>query len=101
MSWETRKRGGIYYCRNRRRNGRQVREYCGAGEAAVNAAEQDRIAREAREAKWAVRRQEQQRIAAQDAEIARVHAAVDLLARAELLHAGFYNHNGNWRRRRR
>jgi hypothetical protein len=49
MSWETRERGGRYYTRSRRVNGKIEREYIGTGFLAEMASELDRLDREHRE----------------------------------------------------
>ena len=100
MGWETRKRGGTYYTRSRRVNGRIVREYVGGGAAGELAAlldAEDRVDREAR--REAVRAEQAQARAASGA----LTGLEDMarLAIADTLHAeGFHRHKGVWRRRR-
>ena len=100
MAWESRDRGGFYYCRTRRRHGRQVREYVGGGRigelaAALDAAEHERRRRQAQ-----TMRREKEQAAERDAPLLRCCRAADLLVRAALENAGCHQHRGQWRRRR-
>ena len=98
MAWESRKRGGLYYTRSRREEGRVVREYVGGGLAGELAAEADRIGRERREAEDLRRRGELERLQALAAAVAEVEEAARVLARAHLVAAGYHRHKGEWRR---
>ena len=104
MSWERRQRGGLYYTRTRKVNGRQVREYIGSGPAGELAAALDaqrRAERQARlEQRREERREEEARLEAADATLVGLCGGSDLLARAALLAAGFREHRGEWRRAR-
>ena len=101
MAWETRARGGRYYTRSVRKDGRVHREYIGTGPtaeliAAVGALEHAQL----RDERAAVVRQRQS--------VERVEAAVDdidimveTMTRLELVCAGFHRHHrGAWRKRR-
>ena len=101
MAWETRQRGGRYYTRSKKVNGRVVREYVGrglAGELAAAADERERAQGEAKQAAW---RAECERIESAIAPLEEFCDAVEILARASLLLAGYHRHHrGEWRRRR-
>src|SRR4051812_33802742 len=94
MSWESRPRGGRYYTRSRRVNGRVVREYLGTGPRAEAAAARDRARRRLAQAHRDARR-------ALDADLGLLDAVAILLARADLVAAGYHQHaRGQWRKRR-
>jgi hypothetical protein len=101
MTWETRKKRGRYYTRSRRRDGRVVREYIGAGQIGEAAAATDAFDRGQRKA-------ETERLRAQvvawgeaDAMLDRLAAVTELLARTALEKAGYHQHSrGKWRKRR-
>jgi hypothetical protein len=101
MAWETRKRGGRYYTRSKKVNGRVVREYVGrglAGELAAAADERERAQGEAKQAAW---RAECERIESAIAPLEEFCDAVETLARASLLLAGYQQHHrGEWRLKR-
>src|SRR5262249_45795361 len=98
MGWD---KGGRYYTRSRRENGRVVREYVGGGPIGQLAAQMDAIDREKREADRAFLKAQHDEIAALDAPLDHLTELTDLLVRAALLAAGFRRHNrGEWRRRR-
>lgn len=101
MGWETRERGGRYYTRSRKVNGRVVREYVGHGPAAEMAELADAIARCERAAdadRWRAERQARDEA---HAEVAQVGTMIEALAAEELESAGFHLVKGEWRRWRR
>ena len=99
--WEKRERGGLYYTRSRKVNGRVVREYVGGGllgEIAARMDAEERLRREAEAATW---REERERLEELAGLVDELCEAVETVARATLLAAGFRQHNrGEWRRRR-
>ena len=99
--WERRERGGLYYTRSRKENGRVVREYIGGGPLGQLAALQDEHERRQREEQAAYWRKEQQDLDALEAAVDELSEASDLLVRAALLASGHRQHNrGEWRLRR-
>ena len=98
MGWD---KGGRYYTRSRRVNGRVVREYVGGGVAGALVAQMDAIERERRETERQCARIEREEVEALDAPLAELDELVDLLARAALAAAGYVQHHrGEWRKRR-
>jgi hypothetical protein len=98
MGWD---KGGRYYTRSRRENGRVVREYVGGGLAGLLTAQLDAEERADRLAREALARAERLDLTALDAPLAELDDLADLLAEAALLAAGFHRYNrGEWRRRR-
>jgi hypothetical protein len=98
MAWD---KGGRYYTRSRRENGRVVREYVGGGLAGQLAAQLDAEERALRHAEQALARAERDDVTALDAPLAEINDLADLLADAALLAAGYHQHHrGDWRRRR-
>ena len=101
MGWERRQRGGRYYTRSRRVNGRVVREYVGADEVAEAFAQRDALDREERRQKEDAFRAVWERLDAADQAVGEFSALVDTLAQGALVAAGYRQHNrGEWRRRR-
>ena len=99
--WETRERGGRYYTRSRKADGRVIREYVGAGPVAEIAAEMDRLGRLEREGEAQARREERERLDALAAPVEELCDAAEALARAALVAAGYRRHNrGEWRKSR-
>jgi hypothetical protein len=96
MGWEK----GRYYTRSRKVNGRVVREYVGAGDVGLLAAELDAIERERRAHERESWRTEKEEIEAFDKSIAKVCQMADVIAKAVMVAAGFHRHRGEWRRRR-
>ena len=100
MAWETRKTGGRYYTRSKKISGRVIREYVGTGLVGELAAAdaQTRAERQAKQATW---RRERERIKSAIVPLDQFCDAVEALARASLLLAGYHQHNrGEWRRKR-
>jgi hypothetical protein len=101
MGWEKRKRGGTYYTRSRKINGRVVREYVGTGPLAELAAEMDSLERRRREEDAEAWRAERERLEALEAPVARLCEITEALAHDTLLASGYRRHNrGEWRKRR-
>ena len=101
MGWETRQRGGSYYTRSRRVNGRVVREYIGGGERGEQAAAADALARERREAERAEHTRERRQRDTAETQLTAWYAAVDAQVCAALTAAGYHQHKrGEWRQRR-
>ena len=99
--WERRERGGLYYTRSRKVNGRVVREYVGGGMLGQLAARIDAQERRRREEERASRRDERERIEALEAPVAELCEAAEILARATLVAGGYRQHNrGEWRKQR-
>src|SRR5438552_18472343 len=100
MGWERRGRGGLYYTRSRRVNGRIVQEYVGTGLVAELAARLDAEERAGRRACIEAARAERRRLDEADAQISRLCELADALSRSALLLAGYRQHDrGEWRRR--
>jgi hypothetical protein len=90
-----------YFYRSERRDGRPVRVYVGAGEAAELAAAAEDLRRLDRAIDARERLEEQVRLQEAEAPLLELCEATDVLARAALTAAGFHRHSrGEWRRRR-
>ena len=101
MAWERRQRGGSYYTRSRKVNGRVIREYIGGGLCGQLAAAEDEAQRAAKQARVRAWKHECARLDAADALVEQVCHHVDLLASAHLILSGYHRHHrGPWRRRR-
>jgi len=99
--WEKRERGGLYYTRSRKVNGRVVREYVGGGALGELAALIDAQERQRREEEAAAWRQDRERLEELAGLVDELCEDVETVARATLLAAGFRQHKrGEWRRRR-
>lgn len=99
--WERRARGGLYYTRSRREDGRIVREYVGGGELGELAAQMDAEKRQSRREERAARKQERERLEAVMEPVEELCEAAEVIARAALLASGYRQHNrGEWRKRR-
>jgi len=99
--WEKRERGGTYYTRSRKEDGRVIREYVGRGPLAELAAETDALERLQRQEEAKAWRQERETLEVLDQTIEDLYEAAEVLARATLLAAGLHQHNrGQWRKRR-
>ena len=100
MAWETRPRGGRYYTRSRKVEGRVIREYVGGGRKGELAAREDAHRAAIREAERASIRAERDQVRAIDAALMDVHRTTDILIRGALLAAGFERYQRQWRKRR-
>jgi hypothetical protein len=100
VAWETRERGGRYYTRSRREDGRVVREYLGGGLVGELASEMDRSRRERRAIDDLCRRRELERLEALAAPVEELSEAAEILLRAHLIDAGYRRGKGVWRRAR-
>lgn len=100
MSWERRTRGGRYYTRTRRIQGRVVREYVGTGALAELAAavdEAERAQTAARRAAVATERADAETLAAS---VDDAYRLTERLLSAALTSQGFHRHRSEWRRKR-
>ena len=101
MGWEKRERGGPYYTRSKKVDGRVIREYVGGGTLGHLTALQDAQERRRREEEAASWKQERERLEALLAPVEDLCEATEVLYRATLLAAGFRRHQrGEWRRQR-
>jgi hypothetical protein len=101
MGWEKRDRGGLYYTRTKKVDGRVVREYVGGGTLGHLAALQDAHERRRRQEEAALWKQERERLEALMAPVEDLCEATEILYRAALLSAGYRRHQrGQWRRKR-
>ena len=99
--WERRDRGGLYYTRSKKVNGKVIREYVGGGLLGQLAARIDSDERRRREEKAALWRQERESLEALDGLTEELYEAAEVLAKAALLAAGYHQHRrGEWRKRR-
>jgi hypothetical protein len=100
MAFEARERGGRYYTRSRRVEGRVVREYIGGGVVGELAARKDGEERERKEAEAARGQAEVKHLEELAAPVVQLYEVAEALARAHLIAAGCHRHKGEWRRRR-
>lgn len=100
MAWETRERGGSYYTRSRRVDGRVVREYIGTGPVAELLAHEDEATRLVRAQRAEAERAELERARGLMEMAPDLDALAEILVRAEMVAAGYHRHKGEWRRRR-
>ncbi len=101
MAWEKRERGGSYYTRSRKVNGRVVREYVGGGVLGELAARMDAEERRRREDDAAAWREERERLEGLAGLLDGCCEDVETVTRAALIAAGFRrNKRGEWKRRR-
>jgi hypothetical protein len=101
MAWEKRERGGLYYTRSRKTNGKVVRKYIGGGVLGKIAALEDEHERRRRAEEAAFWKAEREQLEALSAPVDELCEAAETIARAVLLAAGFRRHNrSEWRRQR-
>jgi hypothetical protein len=98
--WERRERGGLYYTRSRKENGRVVREYVGGGVLGELAAQMDAERRRRQQEEEESWREERERLDALTAPVEELCEAAEVIARAALIASGYRQHNrGEWRKR--
>ena len=101
MAWEKRERGGLYYTRSRKVNGKVVREYVGGGVLGDLAAQMDALKCLQREEEVQALREECERMEALESPLEELYEAAEVLTRATLLAAGYRRHKrGEWRKKR-
>jgi hypothetical protein len=98
MPWEKRRNKRYYYSK-RRRAGRVLSDYVGAGESAQVIATLEALYREQRIAQQQQWRLEQESRRALDAEVDRLGSGIRTLVAATLLANGYHTHKGQWRSR--
>ncbi len=99
--WEKRERGGLYYTRSRKEDGRVVREYVGSGPSGELAAQADAELRQRHQEERAVRKAERERLEALMEPVEELCKAAEVITRAALIASGYRQHNrGEWRKRR-
>ncbi len=87
--WERRERGGLYYTRSRKENGRVVREYVGGGVLGELAARMDAEDRRRRQEEAAAWREERERLEELAGLVDELCEDVETIVRCALLVAGF------------
>jgi len=99
--WERRERGGLYYTRSKKVNGKVVREYVGGGilgELAARMDAEERLRRKEEAVAWREEREHLEELADLVDELCE---DVETITHAALLAAGFRRHKrAEWRRRR-
>lgn len=101
MAWETRARGGRYYTRSIRRNGKVHREYVGTGQVAELLAHFDAADRVDRQRERHEEAHHRAMADAVEAPVNELDQLVEAVVRLELVCAGFHRHHrGEWRKRR-
>jgi len=100
MGWESRERGGRYYTRSRKIDGRVVREYMGGGLIGELAARFDEAEREKRKGEVARARLERARIEDLVTPVMELCEVAEVLYRATLVDGGYRRYQGKWRRKR-
>ena len=99
--WERRERGGLYYTRSKKVNGKVVREYLGGGALGEIAARMDALERRQREEEAAAWKEEREQMEALEAPVEELSEAAELLAKAALLASGYHQYKrGEWRKKR-
>jgi hypothetical protein len=102
MGWDTKKNGKLYYYKSERRPGSShpVKVYLGKGPEAEEAARQIEERRQERLAVRAALLEEEMRYADADQQLSQFGDLISAIVKATLRDADYYNHKGEWRRRR-
>src|SRR3954451_3384956 len=99
MAWE-RRGGNLYYYQSEREDGRVRKKYIGTGEIAELLAHADETIRRTRAERRERERAELEEARGLASAADELHEAAEILARAELVAAGYRSRKGQWRRRR-
>ena len=100
MAWE-RRGSNLYYYQSKRVDGRVRKKYVGAGELAQTIAHADETIRRSRVVQSERARGELEETRTLVSAGEELCEAVDILAVAQLVAAGYHRHKGQWWRRRR
>jgi hypothetical protein len=100
MPWERRERGGLYYTRSKKVNGKVVREYVGGGVLGEIAARMDALERRQREEEAGRWKEKRKCLEQKAAFLLELEEATKILTTAHLIAAGCHKHHGEWRRLR-
>lgn len=101
MAWERRERGGLYYTRSTKVNGRVKREYVGSGYLGQLAASLDFERRERRLAEMIALKRERAEMEDLDSRVSELYEGIEDVTAAALLIAGYGKHKrGEWRKKR-
>ena len=100
MAWE-RRGSNLFYYQSKRVDGRVQKKYVGAGEVAQAIAHADETIRRSRAERRERGRAQLEEASSLAAAGAELHEAAEILARAQMVAAGYHSHKGEWRMRRR
>jgi hypothetical protein len=100
MSWDKKARGGRYYYRCKRVDGRPIKVYVGKGPEAEQAARSDTLLNHQKEVVRQAYRDEVIQLAIADQALKDFGTFMTLLSQSFMLIAGHHSHHGEWRRRR-
>jgi hypothetical protein len=100
MGWKT-INGRQYYYKAERVGGRVKTTYFGAGEGGARMAEMAAIERLERAADREELREQREEFRAEEAAVSEWFDGVQAVANAAMIAAGFHQHKGQWRRKRR
>jgi hypothetical protein len=99
VAWEWRG-ANLYYYRSVRDGGRVRKEYLGRGEVAELIAHADETIRRSREVEAERGREDLERARELASRADELDEAAEILARAEMVAAGYRRHKGEWRMKR-
>jgi hypothetical protein len=100
MAWE-RRGDSLYYYQSERVDGRVRKKYVGTGEVAQAIAHADETIRRTRAKRLERERAEIEEARGLATAADELHQAAEVLARAQMVAAGYHRRKGEWRRRRR
>jgi hypothetical protein len=100
VAWE-RRGSNLYYYQSERVDGRVRKKYVGTGEVAQAIAHADETIRQSRAERRERGRAQLKEASGLAAAGDELHEAAEILARAQMVAAGYHRHTGEWRMRRR